>query len=702
MDGRGLVLSEGSDRRDLSPRNRPPSPREFTLDLDDGRLGLRPTSTRRPLTVLCTEVKESLQHLVLVPDLGSRVAYWLTVWEIFVSALTLFCAYLIPFSLALPTVAVAAQRMFNNCTDTVFTLDLLRVFFLAYRNTAESNSDTLWEKDIGKIARRYLTLPMEATSDGGWFWLDAALVVPSWFRPFARTRTQALILQQLRVLRLTRIMRLARLGRKIQEWQTTTGVPFFISDIVKFVFITTFVSHCAACVWVMIERKVSDYHFVDEDSPSWLSALRSAKGDCCSPDAERDPLCVYTLALYWAMMTLTSVGYGDITPQNQLEYSLCTLLMLISGFVWAYIVGSVCSVLAQIDPENARFKQTTDALNQVMEQWNVPAGLRSKLREYRVVAKTASSHHRQQQCMEQTVSRGLQQKVVLETPVMGTIKEKVYWARDLDTDALLEIIRSLKNYIYGKEENIPMRKKMILVRMGLVAVGGRILGRNEVCGQNSILLVTDMLLTGPMPRTLTYTSVLSLEQADLIKVCEQYASADRRIRVAQIRTAVWRGFVLAAVKEQKRKRMSVHFEQMRRTRGFVEANTPGNLDDAMTATGLKEVENMLEEGHQEFESQLAETRELVQGQMDRMMTISHQITERNERMTQRVSMAPAVASQAMSLMARVVSRASSSETSAPASASRPPRATNESVNSNYSQQSRAFRSSIWTEGEFAD
>lgn len=44
-------------------------------------------------------------------------------------------------------------------------------------------------------------------------------------------------------------------------------------------------------------------------------------------------------SLYYAVMTLTSVGYGDITPQNEAEYIGCIFLMLVSGIVWAYILG---------------------------------------------------------------------------------------------------------------------------------------------------------------------------------------------------------------------------------------------------------------------------------------------------------------------------------------------------------------------------
>merc|ERR1719436_1735638 len=47
----------------------------------------------------------------------------------------------------------------------------------------------------------------------------------------------------------------------------------------------------------------------------------------------------------------------------------------------------------------------------------------------------------------------------------------------------------------------------------------------------------------PVPRTLCYVDVLMLEKESLREVCRAFPEADRRIRRAQIRTAVHRALV---------------------------------------------------------------------------------------------------------------------------------------------------------------
>ena len=103
----------------------------------------------------------------------------------------------------------------------------------------------------------------------------------------------------------------------------------------------------------------------------------------------------YAAAVYWAVMTITSVGYGDIaaTPHQPSEQVICSLLMLTGAFVWSQVVATFCGVLATMFPDVAHFRITMDNLNRMIRQEGLPQDLRWRLREYfhRVQVREATS-----------------------------------------------------------------------------------------------------------------------------------------------------------------------------------------------------------------------------------------------------------------------------------------------------------------------
>lgn len=79
------------------------------------------------------------------------------------------------------------------------------------------------------------------------------------------------------------------------------------------------------------------------------------------------PRMQYLVSVYWAVMTLTGIGYGDVTASNVLEFYLCSLAQLFGATFWAYVVASIISVVSLINSHGVKFQQTMDDLNGMMQ-----------------------------------------------------------------------------------------------------------------------------------------------------------------------------------------------------------------------------------------------------------------------------------------------------------------------------------------------
>jgi len=58
---------------------------------------------------------------------------------------------------------------------------------------------------------------------------------------------------------------------------------------------------------------------------------------------------MYLAAMYWAMTTITTVGFGDITPETDGERIYCILAMVVGGSFYGYVIGMFASLVSTKD-----------------------------------------------------------------------------------------------------------------------------------------------------------------------------------------------------------------------------------------------------------------------------------------------------------------------------------------------------------------
>ena len=106
-------------------------------------------------------------------------------------------------------------------------------------------------------------------------------------------------------------------------------------------------------MWTWRDELARNYEDFDQTTVTYhnVSGTMVKSGHEVSPDM------IYSACLYWAITTITSVGYGDITPQNADEMRFCTFFLLVGSILWAYIIGNACGIASSLDVDNIRHHQ---------------------------------------------------------------------------------------------------------------------------------------------------------------------------------------------------------------------------------------------------------------------------------------------------------------------------------------------------------
>ena len=84
---------------------------------------------------------------------------------------------------------------------------------------------------------------------------------------------------------------------------------------------------------------------------------------------------------------------GPIAPGTLGEYIAVTLMMLVGSMVWAWVIGSLCGILATLNPHVTRFRNQMDELNHFLTMANMPKEMRTRLRDFFLMNRDYDRQH---------------------------------------------------------------------------------------------------------------------------------------------------------------------------------------------------------------------------------------------------------------------------------------------------------------------
>lgn len=290
---------------------------------------------------------------------------WKGRWDVVIMMLILYSAGSVPVRLGFNAEAEGYVWILEAGMSILFIFDLTLSFRTAY-----TGDDAKWETGSCNIAMRYLS---------GWFWIDAPSSVPVelielWLEQSGAENASPRSLSLLRILRMFRLVRLLRL-LKVGEYVTTLEEAFDINlrplRILQLVMKMAFIAHLLACCWFWVGT-----HPSSPEEATWVSTYDG--GAALEGEVSEQ----YLFAIYWALTTLTTVGYGDITPTNDFERTFVTCSLLIGSLVFAYILGDVASLFATLDRQSAMVGEKMDSVKEYLLWREIPRGLGVRVRRY--------------------------------------------------------------------------------------------------------------------------------------------------------------------------------------------------------------------------------------------------------------------------------------------------------------------------------
>eukprot|EP00126_Sphaerothecum_destruens_P007067 Sdes_comp19667_c0_seq1m11523 len=273
---------------------------------------------------------------------GSKIKYY---WDWFMISLVFYIVISAPVLIAFSDflLPIVLQILVDCC----FIIDM----FINFR-TGYIDSTGRPVVDPTLIAQRYFK---------SWFTFDLIAAIPY---SLIQIFTDSLGARCLILAKAPRILRIRQLVSGLGYW--TSAAPFRI--LYLFLFWLLIAHWCASGWWLV------GHHIEGENSSSWVSTYKSKRDGVI-----HDP---YLTSLYFCVTTLSTVGYGDVTPETMLERVYVVCMMFLGTLVYAFIFGNVSSIVSNLDSISKENQLRLQKVNQLIRAFDIPYAMQYRIWSY--------------------------------------------------------------------------------------------------------------------------------------------------------------------------------------------------------------------------------------------------------------------------------------------------------------------------------
>jgi len=140
--------------------------------------------------------------------------------------------------------------------------------------------------------------------------------------------------------------------------------------IVKMITVTIsvfFLIHLVGCMWFLVAK-------LDDFGPdTWVVRKNYI---------DKNAGTQYLASIYWALQTLTTVGFGDINAVTITEKIITIFWMIFGVGFYSFTIGNLSQIIASIDIRAEMLNQKLNTLLEFSKRTNMPQSLHTKIKQH--------------------------------------------------------------------------------------------------------------------------------------------------------------------------------------------------------------------------------------------------------------------------------------------------------------------------------
>lgn len=281
---------------------------------------------------------------------------WYRLWEKIIVLWAIYSSFFTPLEYGFYRGLPKKLFILDIVGQIAFFIDILLLFFVPFRD--KQTYRLVCKRS--SIALRYI----KST-----FVLDVLACLP-WDIIFKVSGRSEVV----RAFLWIRLIRVRKITELLQKMEKDIRINYYFTKTLKLLFVELYCTHTAACIFYYLATTLP----AAEEGYTWIGSLKL--GDFSYANfREIDIWKRYTTSLYFAIVTMATVGYGDIHAVNMREMIFIMIYVSFDMVLGAYLIGNVTAMVVK-GSKTERFRDKMADVMKFMNQNRLGRELRNQIK----------------------------------------------------------------------------------------------------------------------------------------------------------------------------------------------------------------------------------------------------------------------------------------------------------------------------------